>query len=83
MTPFHELVEAARSACLNVHIVKGNADVPPSLRERIGELRRALELIDDTNCEACDGYGGYESTGSSAPAQICPRCKGSGMKTSA
>lgn len=31
------------------------------------------------DCELCDGMGGYVITGSTAPAQVCPGCGGSGL----
>jgi len=75
-----DLIQAAWSVCRNVHIVKGTEAVPGSLRERIGELRRILERIEDTEerCDFCDGLGGYGITGSRAPAQVCRRCNGTG-----
>jgi hypothetical protein len=78
-----ELIQAAWSLCRNVHIVKSTGAVPGSLRERIGELRRVLERIEDANgqqCELCDGHGGYAIVGSSGPGQVCPKCAGSGFR---
>ena len=79
-----DLIDAAWSLCRNVHVVKETSTVPGSLRERVGELRRVLERIEDTRnveCELCNGMGGIAVAGSdkSRPGMVCPACSGEGI----
>jgi hypothetical protein len=76
-----DLVDAAWMICRNVHIVKNTESVPGSLRQRVGELRRVLERLEDikhVDCELCNGLGGIAIAGpdKSHPATICPACSG-------
>ena len=78
-----ELMQAAWSLCRNVHIVKSTGAVPGSLRERVGELRRVLERIEDertVHCGLCNGHGHFVIVGSAAQGSACPRCGGSGVQ---
>lgn len=46
----------------------------------VGELvlTAMSKKAEKVTCDFCDGFGGYGITGSTAPAQVCTRCNGTG-----
>jgi len=46
----------------------------------VGEtcLTAMVKKAEKVQCDFCDGLGGYGITGSTAPAQVCRKCNGTG-----